>query len=207
MSEGKNIMIPEQNQLDNWFDKLIFEEKVKMLFGDCFLKIREIPDNSVDLIVTDPPYGINLSKGYKSGSEELVKGDDGFTIMVFVDELMQEFSRILKPNSAMYIFTRFDVYPYWWLKIKNYFETKNQIIWSKGGGGVGDLQGNYIHNYESIIYATNGKHKLRNNMGNGCGKGEKVCKEKIIAIYTGLFKLFVQWCCCPCGRSYRKFYT
>lgn len=134
----------------------------RLLHKDCFLAIREIESNSIDLIVTDPPYGINLSKGYKSGSEELVKGDDGFTIMVFVDELMQEFSRILKPNSAMYVFTRFDVYPYWWLKMKNYFETKNQIIWSKGGGGVGDLQGNYIHNYESIIYATNGKHKLRN---------------------------------------------
>ena len=58
---------------------------------DCFLAIKEIPNNSVDLIVTDPPYGINFTKGYKSGSTELVHGDDGFSVMVFVDELMREF--------------------------------------------------------------------------------------------------------------------
>lgn len=128
---------------------------------DCFLAIREIPDNSVDLIVTDPPYGINFTKGYKSGSTELVHGDDGFSVMVFVDELMREFKRILKPNAAIYIFTRFDVMPYWWLKIKNHFDAKNQIIWFKGGGGMGDLKGNFSFNYESIMFATNGKHQIR----------------------------------------------
>lgn len=128
---------------------------------DCFLAIKEISDNSVDLIVTDPPYGINFTKGYKSGSTELVHGDDGFSVMVFVDELMREFKRILKPNAAIYIFTRFDVMPYWWLKIKNHFDAKNQIIWFKGGGGMGDLKGNFSFNYESIMFATNGKHQIR----------------------------------------------
>ena len=123
--------------------------------------MKSIKDNSIDLIVTDPPYGINFTKGYKSGSKELVHGDDGFSVMVFVDELMREFNRVLKPNSAVYIFTRFDVYPYWWLKMKNHFDTKNQIIWFKGGGGMGDLKGNFSFNYESIIYATNGKHQIR----------------------------------------------
>lgn len=136
-------------------------DKIEIIKGDSFLKIKDIPDNSIDLIVTDPPYGINFTKGYKSGSEELIHGDDGFSVMVFVDELMREFKRILKPNSAIYIFTRFDVMPYWWLKIKNHFETKNQIIWFKGGGGMGDLKGNFSFNYESIMFATNGKHQIR----------------------------------------------
>ena len=134
---------------------------IKLLNKDIFLSIREIEDNSIDLIVTDPPYGINFTKGYKSGSKELIHGDDGFSVMVFVDELMREFNRILKPKGAVYIFTRFDVYPYWWLKMKNYFNCKNQIIWFKGGGGMGDLRGNFINNYESIIFATNGSHQIR----------------------------------------------
>ena len=134
---------------------------IKIYKGDCFLNIKGIKDNSIDLIVTDPPYGINFTKGYKSGSDELVHGDDGFSVMVFIDELMREFQRILKPKSAVYIFTRFDVFPKWWLKMKNYLDVKNQIIWFKGGGGMGDLKGNYSFNYESIIYATNGKHEIR----------------------------------------------
>jgi DNA modification methylase len=135
--------------------------EVEIINKDSFLAMKSIKDNSIDLIVTDPPYGINFTKGYKSGSKELVHGDDGFSVMVFVDELMKEFNRVLKPNSAVYIFTRFDVYPYWWLKMKNHFDTKNQIIWFKGGGGMGDLKGNFSFNYESIIYATNGKHQIR----------------------------------------------
>lgn len=134
---------------------------VQLTNKDCFLAIKEIEDKSVDLIVTDPPYGINFTKGYKSGSTELVHGDDGFSVMFFIDELMNEFKRVLKPNSAIYIFTRFDVMPYWWLKLKNYFDAKNQIIWFKGGGGMGDLKGNYSYNYESIMFATNGKHQIR----------------------------------------------
>ena len=41
--------------------------KMDLIFGDGFSLIKNIPDNSVDLIVTDPPYGINFTKGYKSG--------------------------------------------------------------------------------------------------------------------------------------------
>jgi DNA modification methylase len=149
---------------------------IELINKDCFLAIRELKDNSVDLIVTDPPYGINFTKGYKSGSKELVHGDDGFSVMVFVDELMKEFNRILKPNSAIYIFTRFDVYPYWWLKMKNHFDTKNQIIWFKGGGGMGDLKGNFSFNYESIIYATNGKHQIRGKRDGSVWQIGK-CKE------------------------------
>jgi len=132
-----------------------------LLFGDGFQLIKSLPDNSVDLIVTDPPYGINLTKGYKSGSNELIQGDDGFTVMFFLDDIMREYKRVLKPNSALYIFTRFDVMPYWWIKLKNYFDAKNQIVWFKGGGGMGDLKGNFSYNYESIMFATNGKHQIR----------------------------------------------
>ena len=35
--------------------------KMDLIFGDGFSLIKNIPDNSVDLIVTDPPYGINFT--------------------------------------------------------------------------------------------------------------------------------------------------
>lgn len=136
-------------------------ETIKIYNQDSLAGLRGIPNSSIDLIVTDPPYGINFTKGYKSGSKELVHGDDGFSVMFFLDEMLKEFRRVLKPDSAVYIFTRFDVMPYWWLKLKNYFDAKNQIIWFKGGGGMGDLYGNFSFNYESIMYCTYGKHKLR----------------------------------------------
>lgn len=155
----------ENKQVDSPEDKAIhvhpLVSKPLLLHGDCLLKLRSIPDSSIDLIITDPPYGVNFTKGYKSGNKELVHGDDGFSVMIFVDEIAKEFARVLKPDSACYVFTRFDVFPYWWLKLKNHLDPKNQIIWNKGGGGMGDLKGNFAFDYESIIYAAKGKPTIR----------------------------------------------
>lgn len=132
--------------------------KIDLILGDCIEKMKDIPDGSVDLVLTDPPYGINL-KSYKKLKKALA-GDDGMTVMFFLDDILREFKRILKKEGAAYIFSRFDVFPYWWIKCKNYFEMKNCIIWNKGGGGTGDLRGNYFNNYEMIIFFTKGYHKL-----------------------------------------------
>lgn len=145
--------------------------------GDCLELLKNIPDNSVDLIIADPPYGINFTKGYKSGNKKLVYGDDGFSVMVFMDDILKEYKRILKPDSAIYIFTRFDVLPYWWLKIKRYFIVKNHLVWDKSTIGMGDLYGNYGNSYESIVFATNGNHKL-NGKRDGSILKFKRCKQE-----------------------------
>lgn len=132
----------------------------QIIHGDCLEKMKELPDGSVDCIVTDPPYGISLQKGYKN-AKDLVAGDTGFEVMVFLDEVLEQFKRVLKHDGAVYIFTRFDVMPYWWMKCKRYFKLKNVLVWSKGGGGMGDLQGNYGNDTEMVMFMTLGKHKLR----------------------------------------------
>jgi len=37
----------------------------KIYCGDCLEGMKQLPDNFVDLILTDPPYGIDLAYGYK----------------------------------------------------------------------------------------------------------------------------------------------
>lgn len=32
----------------------------RLLFGDCLDRLKELPDDSVDAIVTDPPYGLEF---------------------------------------------------------------------------------------------------------------------------------------------------
>ena len=36
------------------------DNEIKLMLGDCLDRLRELPDNSVDSIVTDPPYGISF---------------------------------------------------------------------------------------------------------------------------------------------------
>jgi len=38
----------------------------KVIQGDCLDVVRDIPDKSIDLILTDPPYGINVINGGES---------------------------------------------------------------------------------------------------------------------------------------------
>lgn len=46
------------------WEKMKFQNMInKVICGDCLEVIRDIPDESVDLVVTDPPYGIGAEKG------------------------------------------------------------------------------------------------------------------------------------------------
>ena len=42
-------------------------ENNTIILGDCLEVMRDIPDKSIDLVLTDPPYGINASKGVGGG--------------------------------------------------------------------------------------------------------------------------------------------
>ena len=77
-----------------------------LLCGDCYQMIKDIPDNTVDLIVTDPPYIIDLcgggqdeiSKKKKRQAKELSEISKGFDLSLF-----EEFKRI-QPKLNLYIF-------------------------------------------------------------------------------------------------------
>lgn len=84
--------------------------KNEIIQGDCIQKIKEIPNNSVDFILTDPPYGIGnqdyvTKKGNKSSSNKEAWGswdskEDGELIL----KIMPELQRILHPKGNMAIF-------------------------------------------------------------------------------------------------------
>ena len=38
------------------------DENTWLMLGDCLERMKEIPDNSVDAVVSDPPYGIDFSQ-------------------------------------------------------------------------------------------------------------------------------------------------
>lgn len=65
-----------------------------ILNGDCFQIMREIPSNSVDLILTDMPYG-TLNKS---------NPDAKWDKKVDLKELWFHYRRIIKPNGAILLF-------------------------------------------------------------------------------------------------------
>lgn len=75
-----------------------FEEMInKIILGDCMDYLKNIPDKSIDLVLTDPPYGINADKGVGGNNLGKVKKyDDNWDSETPKKELFDELLRIGK---------------------------------------------------------------------------------------------------------------
>ena len=107
---------------------------------DCIEYMKTMKDNSVDLVVTDPPYLMN----YKSNRRVVMdkfdyikndKGDFGL-IKQYIDECY----RIMKDNTAIYMFCSWHHVDLFKQAIESKFKLKNIIVWNKNNHGSGDLR-------------------------------------------------------------------
>ena len=93
-------------------------EKIKskrytLIQGDCMNYLSQIPDKSIDLILTDPPY--NIAK-YSTGNIPLpgrsaLNNDLGEWDLAPIEpiKLIDDFKRILKPDGNIFIFTSYNL--------------------------------------------------------------------------------------------------
>jgi DNA modification methylase len=130
---------------------------------DCIDGLRLIPDESIDLVVADPPYGIDFNSNFRKKSElKTTSGifNDGKDNNDFLAEVLTEIYRVLKPNSHVYWFTRWDRIHLQQPLIEQHFKLKNSLVWMKNNWSMGDLTGAYAGQYESILFAQKGRRAL-----------------------------------------------
>lgn len=131
--------------------------------GDCIAEMEKLADASVDCVITDPPYGINYVSNFRVVDSEVVKAvnnDDLQSALKLWEKACKVLSRKMKPDSHIYIFTSWKVYPQFAEITARYFRIKNCLIWEKNNWSMGDLDGNYAEQYEMAIFATKGNRKL-----------------------------------------------
>lgn len=97
----------------------------KITLGDCLPILRSLPDNSVDLILTDPPYYKIVANEWDRQWKTL----DEFR--AWVGELAAEFSRILKNNGSLYWFCDDKVGAYCQIELDRHFSLLNNLVWRK----------------------------------------------------------------------------
>ena len=98
--------------------------KVTLLKGDCIKKLKSLKDNSVDSVVTDPPYEIGfMGKGWD---------DSGIANN---PKLWKEVLRVLKPGGHLLSFSHSRTYHRQAVAVEDAgFEIRDQIMWIYGSG-------------------------------------------------------------------------
>lgn len=173
--------------------------KITLYNGDYIDYSHHIIDDTVDLIITDPPYGISYKSNKQYGSTrgssfvknreknyfDEIYGDDPKNFTNNHEEFFKYSYNKLKNNSAIYVFCHWKH----WSKLENLainsgFKVKNMIVINKSNHGMGDVRGQYAPKHELVMYAVKGKHTLNNEE---LGRGKDVIEGKVL--YSGAKRL------------------
>lgn len=163
-----------------------YDAEHNVYFEDCVDGMAErLDDDSVDCVITDPPYGIDFQSNNPDGANpntprfDTIDADESVEDAIqLYRETLTEIARVLSDDGHFYAFTRWDVFPAFVAATGELFEIKNCLVWAKNDYGMGDLSGNYSPQHEFIIYATAGDgrpiqsdHRPSNILEYGTGSG------------------------------------
>lgn len=126
------------------------EDGITIYHGDCREILPEIAP--VDLVLTDPPYGINYvsNTGGRRGKEPI--GNDGARLSL---RLYRQTVPLLKTDHLLW-FTRWDAWPDVWEVLGSQFPMRGLLVWDKGTPGMGDLS-HWGPSYELIASLGDGQ--------------------------------------------------
>ena len=138
--------------------------------GDSLEILKSLQDNSIDIILTDPPYGIEYKSNRSEDSNAITKRgllNDGKKEAF---ELLENTCKILvdktSKDSHLYFFCSWSVFSDFQRIIGKYFTIKTPIVWDKGNKGSGDLENDWGNQTELIIYCVKGKKNINYRKGN-----------------------------------------
>lgn len=130
-----------------------------VVLSDALDLLRGLEPGSVGAVVTDPPYGIAYHSNRHQGRNPHAPIAQDWNVQI--GALLAACERALADGGAVYLWTRFDVYPLWAKEVPPSLSLKNMIVWDKGNHSSGDLTGNFGFQHEICMFLTKGRHRLR----------------------------------------------
>lgn len=126
---------------------------------DCLETMKRMPDNFVDLIVTDPPYSTPTITSF--GRTKVLNLADLSIQEFYFRSIKDEFERILKPNGRVFVFCDDKYYPILFAVFYGW-QNKNLIIWDKGRIGMGNP---FRKQHELVFYANRESYSYHKSEG------------------------------------------
>lgn len=121
--------------------------------------VRPALAGKVNLLLTDPPYGMAYQGRGQSTGKANVKGDGARQGMRLVRQVMAEAVELLCPDAHVYSFCHWESLPDFYDSLGVYMDTRGCIVWDKGEGvgGTGDCEYDYKRTWEAILYGVRGR--------------------------------------------------
>ena len=137
--------------------------------GDCLDLLKDIPDKSIDVLYTDPPYippehSKTLTKYKKTLSEMGI-------LECFYKRYLEEIDRVLKDDGILLIFCNSDSYPMFYIHLYPYVKKMRCFVWDKISCSLGYT---FRHQHEMILCGERMNMKCIK-----CGTGD-IFKYKVV---------------------------
>ena len=135
---------------------------IRFELGDCRDLLLDIEENSVDLLIIDPPYACKMLTDTATGKRHYGDNEnhmgDYEQTSILLECMFNRLRGVLKPGAHLYVFFAMGD---WYCNMRNLminagFELDNMpIIWNKGMPTLGMSQYHYMPSYESVMFAIN----------------------------------------------------
>lgn len=137
-------------------------KKLTLINDDCFKSLKKIPDKSIDLILTDPPYNIaqystgNIKFDWRSDiNNDLAEWD---LCPLNPQLLLDEFKRILSPNGNIFIFCSYNILGEYHKVFNPAFDTFQFMVWHKTNPVPNFRKSSFLNSCELIVSCWNKGH-------------------------------------------------
>lgn len=143
-------MIVDWNTIYTTSGAKVLSDRVVLIHGDMREYSHLLPSRSIDLIITDPPYGLNYSSNHRKDKFDQIIGDDR------IDRDWFWMCDTVRDDGAFYCFHKWTAQNNFREYIDEYtnISIRNQLIWIKNNDTGGDLYRAYGEKHECIWFAT-----------------------------------------------------
>lgn len=102
-------------------------EAALVIQGDSLKALPKIPDHSVSLVLTDPPY--HSTKKRNIANDTAFEEDDDF--LRWMAEFFRQWKRVLRPNGSLFLFCSSRMAAKLEIQLSSEFNVLSQIVWTK----------------------------------------------------------------------------
>lgn len=130
--------------------------------GDSRVLLPDLPEGSVDLILTDPPYNLspystgNISLPWRATLNNDIAQWDSEKFNP--EEWAGEFRRVLKRTGNLFIFTSYNLIGRWHQCLDDYFDTTQIFVWHKTNPPPKVYRAGFLNSCELVFCCWNTRH-------------------------------------------------